>query len=326
MQPFLRTKKKLNKSKKMVYYAVFKGKTPGVYTNWEETKKQVIGFPKAKYKKFDSRHEAENFAAYGGINVVSVNGMLMTTSSQKEVDKHFSKKRKREELESQIPYPKTTPIFISSISSVHSTTSLQSIPKQQQSVQNENPFMSAPKEEDSSSIFRIFTDGSLMTKPNCKEGAAGYGVYFQQIPSQSLSVAAHEMENNDWKIETTSQRMELYAILFAFVWIEKNPDLIKDKEVIIYTDSNYSYRCFCKDQWVKMWKANGWWTRKGEKVKNQDIIEKIDSYTQIYPSVKIKKIPAHVGYMGNEMADKLAKQGANRHFEYLKSIHKNSFL
>ena len=34
------------------YYVVWKGKVPGVYRTWDECKKQVIGFPMAKYKSF----------------------------------------------------------------------------------------------------------------------------------------------------------------------------------------------------------------------------------------------------------------------------------
>lgn len=44
------------------YYAVQAGRVPGVYISWDDCKAQVIGFPDAKYKGFDNRLEAEQFA------------------------------------------------------------------------------------------------------------------------------------------------------------------------------------------------------------------------------------------------------------------------
>lgn len=43
------------------YYAVKSGKNPGVYETWAECQEQVIGFSGAKYKKFSSYEEANDF-------------------------------------------------------------------------------------------------------------------------------------------------------------------------------------------------------------------------------------------------------------------------
>lgn len=43
------------------YYAVRKGRTPGIYHSWEECKAQVHGFKEAAYKSFPSLKEAEAF-------------------------------------------------------------------------------------------------------------------------------------------------------------------------------------------------------------------------------------------------------------------------
>ena len=45
----------------MKYYAVKKGKTPGIYTSWNECKEQISGFPDAVYKSFSTKKEAEAF-------------------------------------------------------------------------------------------------------------------------------------------------------------------------------------------------------------------------------------------------------------------------
>lgn len=45
------------------YYAVKVGARTGVFTSWEECQKAVHGFPNAKFKKFRSLEEAEEFVS-----------------------------------------------------------------------------------------------------------------------------------------------------------------------------------------------------------------------------------------------------------------------
>jgi ribonuclease HI len=47
------------KSKK--YYAVLKGRKTGIFTTWDDCKKQVEGFSNAIYKSFKTKEEAEEF-------------------------------------------------------------------------------------------------------------------------------------------------------------------------------------------------------------------------------------------------------------------------
>ena len=49
---------------KSKYYVVWKGRKPGIYTNWEACAAQVSGFAGAEYKAFDSLATAEG--AYRG--------------------------------------------------------------------------------------------------------------------------------------------------------------------------------------------------------------------------------------------------------------------
>ncbi len=43
------------------YYAVRRGRVPGLYRSWDEAKEQVAGFASAEYKKFASKQEAEQY-------------------------------------------------------------------------------------------------------------------------------------------------------------------------------------------------------------------------------------------------------------------------
>ena len=45
----------------MKYYAVAKGRNPGIYLSWEECKKEVDAFSNAKFKSFNNKEEAEEF-------------------------------------------------------------------------------------------------------------------------------------------------------------------------------------------------------------------------------------------------------------------------
>lgn len=45
----------------MSYYAVAKGRVPGIYTTWKECEEQVKGFSSASYKKFPNKKDAKYF-------------------------------------------------------------------------------------------------------------------------------------------------------------------------------------------------------------------------------------------------------------------------
>ncbi len=49
----------------MKYYAVKKGKTPGIYMNWDDCKKMVNGYPNAVFKSFTNIDEAKAFLEDG---------------------------------------------------------------------------------------------------------------------------------------------------------------------------------------------------------------------------------------------------------------------
>lgn len=44
-----------------MFYAVRKGRSPGIYENWSDAKEQVDGFPGAVFKKFKTYEEAEDY-------------------------------------------------------------------------------------------------------------------------------------------------------------------------------------------------------------------------------------------------------------------------
>ena len=48
----------------MKYYAVKKGRHPGIYNTWEECQNEVNQFKNAQFKSFTSKEEAWNYLKY----------------------------------------------------------------------------------------------------------------------------------------------------------------------------------------------------------------------------------------------------------------------
>lgn len=68
------------------YYAVKKGKVPGIYFNWNDCKAMVDGYPGAVYKSFKTIEEAEKFIT--GEKVFT--GMKASGESTSESDEKYS--------------------------------------------------------------------------------------------------------------------------------------------------------------------------------------------------------------------------------------------
>lgn len=66
---------------KQKFYVVWEGHMPGVYSSWEAAKRQIDGYPQAKYKSFGSRAEADkafrgSYWAYVGQDTKTVKKSL----------------------------------------------------------------------------------------------------------------------------------------------------------------------------------------------------------------------------------------------------------
>lgn len=74
----------------MPYYAVARGRTPGVYSDWNSCKVNVDGYSRAKYKKFNSLSEAQEFAN----SFTSFAGHPAPTRVSKPATGHVTKPRR----------------------------------------------------------------------------------------------------------------------------------------------------------------------------------------------------------------------------------------
>lgn len=71
----------------MFFYAVARGRTPGVFNTWDECKAQISGYKLARFKKFNSRRDAEEFVRLNtqeerAGNVVYTDGACLSNGTE----------------------------------------------------------------------------------------------------------------------------------------------------------------------------------------------------------------------------------------------------
>ena len=94
---------KSNKDKPKKYYAVKKGKKPGIYIKWDECKAQIFKYPGAIYKSFKTLSEAKQFMENkSNIEIIKSNNEKIKSIKEKnnfndEKYKFSEKKNKKSE-------------------------------------------------------------------------------------------------------------------------------------------------------------------------------------------------------------------------------------
>lgn len=71
---------------KQKFYVVWKGKIPGVYTSWDDCKKQITGYPEAVYKSFKDKTLAEKAFHEGSENYIGMDERILNfTDEQRQL-------------------------------------------------------------------------------------------------------------------------------------------------------------------------------------------------------------------------------------------------
>ncbi|KAJ3274725.1 hypothetical protein HDV01_002247 [Terramyces sp. JEL0728] len=140
---------------------------------------------------------------------------------------------------------------------------------------------------------KVYTDGSC--RGNGKAGArAGIGIFVADGDPRNVS--------ERYLDGPTNNRAEIFAIIRALEIFKDTPN------VKIYSDSQYTINGI--KNWIQNWKRRDWKTSNGQPVSNKDLWMKLDLLFSARNDVKIEYVEAHKGIYGNEMADKLANNGA----------------
>lgn len=138
----------------------------------------------------------------------------------------------------------------------------------------------------------IYTDGSSRGNP----GPGGWAAIIR-TEDKVYELGGREEE-------TTNNRMELTALLRSLEFVL---DRKLEGAIIVHVDSAYVLNGTIL--WMHSWQKNGWKTKTGEQVLNQDI------WKPLFPIVFrllqlerlfIEKVKGHSGVLGNERADEIA--------------------
>lgn len=140
-------------------------------------------------------------------------------------------------------------------------------------------------------VVEVFSDGACKGNP----GPGGWGAL--------LRYGAHEKELWGGEAHTTNNRMELMAVIRALEAL-KRPSRVR-----ITTDSEYVRKGVTA--WLARWKKQGWLTKGGTPVKNQDLWERLDQALGRH-DLDWHWVRGHSGHPENERADRLANRGIPR--------------
>lgn len=145
------------------------------------------------------------------------------------------------------------------------------------------------------SQVRIYCDGSF--KPNL---GMGCGIYIENSPFPFNAFLYKPDEER-----ASSPRAELIAMYYALSFASLTND-----NVIIYSDCQYVTKTF--NEYFPAWAKNGGLRSNGKEPKHYDLINPMYVYwNEQRHRITISHIEGHAGIVGNEIADRLAKEAAS---------------
>ena len=149
----------------------------------------------------------------------------------------------------------------------------------------------------------IFTDGASRGNP----GPGGWGVvvvYFGDgVSEQGRQADGRVAELGGRKDGTTNNCMELTAAAQAIGYYLDHHKDPGERPVTVYTDSRYLINGITK--WVWGWQKNGWRTKGGEPVLNQELWQWLFRLSSGL-DINWQYVSGHAGIAGNERADHIA--------------------
>ncbi|XP_008160660.2 ribonuclease H1 isoform X2 [Eptesicus fuscus] len=255
-----------------MFYAVRRGRKAGVFLTWNECRAQVDRFPAARFKKFATEEEAWAFVRSSGSPGSKGQEDKLVHESQAKASKRC-REPPAEGEENGEPRAK------------HVKQDGEAAP-----VVDKDTFSYMGE------YVVVYTDGCCSSNGR-RRARAGIGVYWG--PGHPLNVGIRLPGRQ------TNQRAEIHAACKAIAQA-KAQNITK---LVLYTDSMFTINGITS--WVQSWKENGWRTSAGKAVTNKEDFMELDRLVQGV-DVQWMHVPGHAGFVGNEAADRLAREGARQ--------------
>ena len=277
------------------YYAVQKGRKPGIYHTWAECQAQVNGFPGPIFKKFSDEDDANKFIQSASAALPQTESFpLGRNNGSRQQFPHTTAadilaSRKRSRLD-------TDDVTSTSAKRAFQTNASANLaPKKQQKLDPSAGSFTGVSFPDEAGTH-VYTDGGCFN--NGRDGAmAGIGVYWSDNHPENVSESLPGRQTNN--------RAEIHAAVRA-VQVAKRRGIDK---LVLHTDSQFLINGITK--WIKGWKKNGWKLSSGGPVINREDFEELDKELQGI-RVKWMYVKGHSGDKANDAVDLLAKQGASK--------------
>ena len=255
----------------MKFYAVKKGRTPGIYRTWNEAKIQVDGFSGAEYKSFEKITDATSY-------------MNWTEEKKQEVIKPAEDNLKNA-IEKVKLASKNVKKKISDSTEKVKKGQINMLRKQ--------------TTQDTNYYATVYTDGGSRNTGASKKGG--------KVAKTDKAAWAYLIEYDNQKIDgvggelgATNNKMEMTAFINA---MKKIIELgINEEKILFCLDSQYVING--TTQWMHGWKKRGWKKTNGPLL-NKELWQEIDKLIEKFPNMEFKWVKGHAGQAGNEYVDSL---------------------
>ncbi|KAJ1039626.1 hypothetical protein NDA14_007635 [Ustilago hordei] len=306
----------------MSYYAVLNGFVPGIYTSWQDCRPEVTGYSRAFFRKFYRYSDAYDFLydnriivyvdgsainngyanARAGYGVWFQNPDLRYLNQQCRLSGDIQSNN-RAELTAIIIALEIAPedgrklIICSDSNQVFTILGLNARLRSRigQELSTKDSIPDVLQNDFSTRTLSSRADGSCFRNGR-SDARAGYGIYFE---NPELKSRYGRLPGSS----QTSNRGELFAILNACQLARKD-----QRQLVVFTDCRYALKPVLER--MPLWQSKGWRNNKGKKVGDQDLVMQL-YHELISLKPELHWVRGHSGIMGNEVADHLAKQGAD---------------
>lgn len=261
----------------MKFYAVKKGRQPGVYRTWEAAKKQVDGYPNAEYKSFTKVTDATEYLDW----------------DQPTIDQVFQKDE--DSLKQAIAKIQQASHDV----------------KQKQPVAEHKPKQfksSVNTQQDAAAFFAtIYTDGGTRNTGNFKGGhvkKTDKAAWAYLIEWDEAGKKCSTYDSNG-EFGATNNKMELTALIEA---LKKLIELgFNQKPLLFVLDSQYVLNPITKG-WLKGWKKRGWKKSTPGEIANLGCWQELDQLLDQFTDAQFEWTKGHANNRGNEFVDHTLNQ------------------